>query len=201
MRGCDRFNGTRIFQHDSLRQASGQPTGSAVGQASNQTHWRPVRPLAAQAQPRTFRAGADDRTQVTELLQEHYVAGRLDASELEVRVERALAAVTLADLDAVLADLPPQALTMHTASSQQVGASPRHTDVLRCTAASQNSLRAHATSYLLVMVMLVAIWALTSPGGYFWPVWPMLGWGIGLASHGLAARSSQQRQGVAAGYR
>ena len=24
--------------------------------------------------------------------------------------------------------------------------------------------------------------------GYFWPVWPMIGWVFGLASHGLAAR-------------
>ena len=37
-------------------------------------------------------------------------------------------------------------------------------------------------SYLLVNTMLVAIWYLTSgPGSYFWPIWPMLGWGIGVA--------------------
>jgi hypothetical protein len=36
------------------------------------------------------------------------------------------------------------------------------------------------------MALLVTIWLLTTPGGYFWPVWPMLGWGFGLASHGLA---------------
>jgi class 3 adenylate cyclase len=30
--------------------------------------------------------------------------------------------------------------------------------------------------------MLIAIWAL-SGGGYFWPVWPLLGWGVGLGSH------------------
>ncbi|MBA3437053.1 MAG: XRE family transcriptional regulator, partial [Thermoleophilaceae bacterium] len=29
------------------------------------------------------------------------------------------------------------------------------------------------------MALLVAIWALTGEG-YFWPVWPALGWGIGL---------------------
>jgi hypothetical protein len=27
------------------------------------------------------------------------------------------------------------------------------------------------------MVLLVSIWVLTG-AGYFWPVWPMLGWGI-----------------------
>jgi hypothetical protein len=40
---------------------------------------------------------------------------------------------------------------------------------------------------VIVMAFLVVIWLLTSPGGYFWPIWPMLGWGIGLASHGLAS--------------
>ena len=30
--------------------------------------------------------------------------------------------------------------------------------------------------------LLIIIWAMTS-GEYFWPVWPMLGWGIGVAAH------------------
>lgn len=29
-----------------------------------------------------------------------------------------------------------------------------------------------------VTVLLVAIWFITSPGGYFWPAWPILGMGI-----------------------
>jgi fatty acid desaturase len=37
--------------------------------------------------------------------------------------------------------------------------------------------RAALRPYLGVMVLLVSIWALTGVG-YFWPVWPMLGWGI-----------------------
>lgn len=45
----------------------------------------------------------------------------------------------------------------------------------------------HVTSYLLVMAMLVAIWAMTG-AGYFWLIWPMMGWGIGVASHLLGVR-------------
>ncbi|MDP9352022.1 MAG: 2TM domain-containing protein [Chloroflexota bacterium] len=45
----------------------------------------------------------------------------------------------------------------------------------------------HVTSYLLVMAMLVGIWALTG-ADYFWPIWPMMGWGIGVASHVLGGR-------------
>ena len=44
---------------------------------------------------------------------------------------------------------------------------------------------AHLGAYLSVNLMLVVIWLLTG-AGYFWPMWPMMGWGIGLASHGMA---------------
>ena len=37
-------------------------------------------------------------------------------------------------------------------------------------------------TYVFVNAFLVAIWYFTSYGHvYFWPMWPMLGWGIGLA--------------------
>ena len=45
----------------------------------------------------------------------------------------------------------------------------------------------HLRAYLVVMVALVAIWALTG-AGYFWPVWPALGWGIGLVPQILGAQ-------------
>ena len=37
--------------------------------------------------------------------------------------------------------------------------------------------------YLAVNATLVAIWAITSDGGLFWPIFPILGWGIGLAAN------------------
>lgn len=37
-------------------------------------------------------------------------------------------------------------------------------------------------SYLVVNTMLILIWFLSSGiDSYFWPVWPLLGWGVGLA--------------------
>ena len=42
--------------------------------------------------------------------------------------------------------------------------------------------KTHLTLYLLVNVLLIGIWA-ASGAGYFWPIWPILGWGIGLAAH------------------
>lgn len=39
----------------------------------------------------------------------------------------------------------------------------------------------HVAVYLIVNVMLVLVWYLATPRSYFWPVWVMAGWGIGLA--------------------
>ena len=38
----------------------------------------------------------------------------------------------------------------------------------------------HVLIYLLVNAFLVVIWAVTSPGGFFWPVFILVGWGIGV---------------------
>jgi len=43
----------------------------------------------------------------------------------------------------------------------------------------KRGFRVHATVYVAVNLLLIAVWALTSRG-YFWPIWPLLGWGIGL---------------------
>ena len=47
----------------------------------------------------------------------------------------------------------------------------------------RQSFKTHLTFYLLVNVLLIGVWA-ASGGGYFWPVWPILGWGIAVAAHG-----------------
>ncbi|MGI8710783.1 MAG: 2TM domain-containing protein [Acidimicrobiales bacterium] len=44
----------------------------------------------------------------------------------------------------------------------------------------------HATIWAAVNVLLVVIWALTG-GGHPWFLYPLLGWGIGLAAHGVSA--------------
>lgn len=44
----------------------------------------------------------------------------------------------------------------------------------------KRGLQAHALAYVLVNTFLVIVWYVTG-GGFFWPVFPILGWGIGLA--------------------
>ncbi|OLT45104.1 hypothetical protein BJF86_10510 [Serinicoccus sp. CNJ-927] len=45
----------------------------------------------------------------------------------------------------------------------------------------------HLAVYWIVMTLLVLIWLVTSGWGeYFWPIWPMMGWGVGVAIHGAS---------------
>ncbi len=139
-------------------------------------------------EPRTsprvdLRIGDAERRRAVADLQRHYVDGRLSADELGERTARAYAARTRGDLVALLLDLPPSP-----------GAAPAG-DGRRHPVRGQRpaDVRAHAGSYVLVMALLVAIWLLTTPGGYFWPIWPMLGWGVGVASHGLARSCGPRR--------
>jgi 2TM domain len=51
--------------------------------------------------------------------------------------------------------------------------------------------RAHARVYLLVNALHVAIWAAIfgiTGAGFFWPIFPALGWGVGLAFHARDVR-------------
>ena len=47
------------------------------------------------------------------------------------------------------------------------------------------AFRSHLIAYVLVNAGLVTINLMTSPG-YFWAIWPMMGWGIGLGSHAMS---------------
>ena len=65
-------------------------------------------------------------------------------------------------------------------------ASPDPQDTLREQAVAslkkKRDFGMHVIVYVMVNALLVAIWALTS-GDFFWPIFPILGWGIGLAAN------------------
>jgi uncharacterized membrane protein len=44
----------------------------------------------------------------------------------------------------------------------------------------RRDFRGHLLVYVLVNTFLVVIWALTGPHGFFWPVFIIVGWGIGV---------------------
>lgn len=45
---------------------------------------------------------------------------------------------------------------------------------------NKRDFRTHVAAYVVVNALLVTIWAVTG-GGYFWPIWAIAGWGVGLA--------------------
>jgi hypothetical protein len=120
--------------------------------------------------PPEMRASDEDRERVVEMLRDHGAAGRLSTEELEQRTGAALSATTHGQLDALLTDLP------HVRDA-------RRSEHRRERA--RREFAEHVRTYVMVMGLLIAIWALTGMG-YFWPVWPALGWGIGVLCHGAA---------------
>src|SRR4051794_2899929 len=118
------------------------------------------------ARESSLRASDEDRERVAKLLRDHYGAGRLSEDELSERGEAVYRARTTSELEALTADLP----------------SAREHPRGRPRGALETSVRIHLTTYLLVNLLLIGIWA-ASGGGYFWPIWPILGWGIGVGCH------------------
>jgi hypothetical protein len=113
-----------------------------------------------------LRVGDADREQVADQLAEHHAAGRLTLAELEERLTTVWSARTGDELAATLVDLPVQRRTAQPAPSR------RPYNLVA-------GLPTQLISYLAVMAGLWLIWALTG-AGYPWPIWPMLGWGLGL---------------------
>jgi hypothetical protein len=130
-------------------------------------HRHPQPPTRVPPRPADLRlrVGDAERGQVIDQLADHHAAGRLTLPEFEDRMSAAWTARTGAELEALVRDLPAPARPAAPAPAR-----PR----LR--------LDAQTRTYLVVIALLWLIW-LVSGAGYPWPVWPMLGWGIGVAGH------------------
>ncbi len=116
-----------------------------------------------------------DRQAVVAALRSHAGSGAIDLDEFGLRTERALAAPTVADLQAVVADLPGAPVALPSTSAPVPMAVPRHR--------ARPVLWARLAPVAPLAVLFVAIWAVTG-FGYFWPVWPIMGISIGALKHG-----------------
>jgi class 3 adenylate cyclase len=122
------------------------------------------------------RASDADRERAARGLRDHYAAGRLNDDDLAERIDAAYGARTTSELAALTADLPSPAPP---APAPPARPAPRPS---RRRSGLETSVRIHFTIYVLVNLLLIGIWA-ASGGGYFWPIWPILGWGIGVGCH------------------
>jgi hypothetical protein len=129
----------------------------------------------------SLRAADSDRERTVALLGDHLAAGRLDVVEFDERLSAAYSAVTLDDLDALVADLPPQ-------------------PVAATTSGWRLAWQAGMSSWLVTAVVCLLVWALTSLAQgqplYFWPGWVIGPWGLVLvAMHTLGAHRLSPRDG------
>lgn len=113
-----------------------------------------------------LRASDADRERAVERLRTAAAEGRIDAGELDRRVQDALGARTVAQLARLVADLPAT-------PPRATSTSPR----------SPRGPRPEVQAFLVAHAVMIAIWALTG-FGYFWVIWPLLGWGIPLLARG-----------------
>lgn len=61
---------------------------------------------------------------------------------------------------------------------------PTVRDEVRKRLKKRRDLRGHVLVYLLVNAALVVIWMITDSGGFFWPIFPIVFWGIGVVMNG-----------------
>jgi hypothetical protein len=129
----------------------------------------------------SLRASDADREQFVEALRQHHAEGRLTVEELTERTERAYAARTFGDLDALATDLPPlRPPAPSPAQPPPTGPPGMRPSGRKRTEAKVNLLRT-VLWFGLLSIVLIAVWAMTDFGGYFWPIWPMIGFMLAIA--------------------
>jgi len=124
------------------------------------------------------RVGRPERDRTITLLSQAVSADYLTLSEFEERSARAALARTQSELDALTRDLPPDLL-------RRLGRDERRA---RTTRAALLGVRIHVGAYLATSVFMVALWlviAVATGAWYPWPIWPILGWGIGVLGHAV----------------
>ena len=134
--------------------------------------------VAVTTRDATDRVSDVDRERAAAVLSEAFRDGMLRVEEFDQRLSAVYAAQTVGDLDEAMADLHPEWLReLDEAEAAQ-----------RRAAKHRRQWRAEVGTYRRIMTLLVGIWLFTvvTNGGidgnlpHFWPIWPMLGWGIPL---------------------
>jgi Domain of unknown function (DUF1707) len=127
-----------------------------------------------------IRASDADRDRATALLREHHAAGRLDAEEFDERMNKALDAKTLGELDELMADLPAIDLyRLPDASLRRAAPNPHQSLIPRDTGGSNTVRFSPGTvamgAWAVVTSALVAIWAVAAvAGGTWFPWWALI---------------------------
>lgn len=131
--------------------------------------------------PPTIRIGDADRERLTDLLGAAFAQGYLSLADYESRLGLVYDAQDRGAAERILGDLPVRQIER---------SDPRRR--VKAAAAARRGVRAHLGLYALMSLVCLTVWAavaLTADAWYFWPVWPILGGGIGVISHALPVQS------------
>ncbi len=149
-----------------------------------------------------MRASDLERQRTIDELRRHCAAGRLDVDEYAVRIEKAMAATTLEELDHLRSDLPMMRIAdpaggaggrvwARRALTEGGGAdSGRHGSPARAGAA-RDRVTAVALAVVTVLVVL-AVLVLAVAAEWAWAAVLVVGWLIGLLQGRLSSRSRRR---------
>jgi Domain of unknown function (DUF1707) len=129
-----------------------------------------------------IRASDADRDRAATLLREHHAAGRLDAEEFHDRMNRALDAKTLGEIDELMADLPAMDLYQLPDASLRRAAPNARQSLLPADQAGSGSPVKFSPgtvamgAWAVVTSALVAIWAVMAVvgTGTWFPWWALI---------------------------
>ena len=99
-----------------------------------------------------------------------------------------MAADSAGTLDRLLADLPIARIDRRDPRRQA-----------RRVAAARIGVKIHLAAYVAMCLIVLTVWlavGLAAGAWYFWPVWPILGAGIGLVSHAVPIRQYAHRHSL-----
>jgi hypothetical protein len=135
------------------------------------------RPYPSASADPGVRVGDREREKAIARLGQAFAQGYLSLPDYEARLDQAVAAETAGALREVLGDLPVGRIVRDDPQRRAARA-----------AAARRGVRVHLAAYVAASLLMIGIWlavAVTAGGWYFWPVWPILGMGIGVVSHAI----------------
>jgi hypothetical protein len=128
----------------------------------------------------TVRAGDREREQTANQLGQALAQGYFALDEFETRLQATFGANTTAELRELVADLPLDRIRRN---------DPQRRHARR--KAAWRGVQIHLAAYLTMVAIVLTVWlvaGLTAGAWYFWPIWPILGAGIGVIGHAVPIR-------------
>jgi hypothetical protein len=113
--------------------------------------------------------------------------GYLSIPDYEARLDQAFEAKTAGALRQALSDLPVGRIARDDPQRHAARA-----------AAARRGVRIHLAAFLAASLLMIGSWlavAVSVGAWYFWPVWPILGMGVGVVSHAVSVHNYLRSKG------